>query len=401
MTLEQKKQRIVDALLEQGGLQRLINVTAELIENPIFVCDMSLHVIGSSDCVNAPDDIGWCVVRMTERAMGTGVREACLKEIISSGALTKTMQNDEPVIDSFSFTPYRYIGARIIDHTNVIANATVIEYNRPFTQEDAALVKLFCRIAVFALIARGQSRMQSEPYYGLLTSLLTHSDLHRDDIDSRAKVIGLRFPPVMRVVAVTPNARADHSSNEYLRTVLLRAFPRGMGIVAEDNWIVLILPETYSQQELADILGGLLEPREARAGISRRLTDPCHLKLFFQQAKTAAELPQINHTTICFYEDCYMMHLRKCAASVVNPDIFIDPLLLELEKYDQENKTSFVRDLEIFLRCGRSISKAAKALFLHKNTMYYKISRIEEILKTSLEDENVCFSLELSLRMRD
>lgn len=400
MSLERKKQQIVDALLEQGGLQQLVNVTAEVIGNPMFVCDMSLHVLAYSDSVGAPDDIGWSVIRMTERAMGTGVREACLKEIITSGALAKTMRNDEPVIDSFSFTPYRYIGARILDHTHVIGNATVIEYNRPFTPEDAALLKVFCRVAVYELISHGQAQMQSVPYYGLLESLLRHDDLREEDIQSRAKVIGLRFPPKMLVIAIAPDERCGCSPGDYLRSVLLRSFPRGMGIVLEDHWIALVLPADLSRTELRSSLEQLLDPRDAVAGVSRCFTSPGSLKLFYQQARAAVDLRRQDDKTVVFYEDCYIAHLIRCAASTVKPEIFLDPLLLELERYDQENKTRFVRDLAAFLQNGRSISRAAKALFLHKNTMYYKISRIEEILNISLENEDICFSLELSLKFR-
>lgn len=400
MNFEEKKQRIIDALLERYNLQQLLNVAAEMLDNPIFICDMSFHVLAYSSNIGAPDDIGWNVVCMNKRSLGTGVREACLKEIISSGAIAKTMQNDKPVIDSFSFTPYRYVGARILDHTHVIGNATVIEYNHPFTPEDASLLKFFCRVVVYEMISRGHSPLRSLPYYGLLDSLLHHDDLEPADIQSRAKVIGLRFPAKMQVVAIAPNESLGVSPGDYLSSVLLRGFSHSMGIVLEDHWIALILSAELSRSELQNSLKQLLGSGAVLAGVSRCFTNPGALKLFYQQAKTAVALRRKDDENVFFYDDCYIAHLIRCAASAVRPEIFVDPLLLELERYDQENQTSFVRDLDVFLRNGRSISRAAKALFLHKNTMYYKISRIEEILNISLEDEDVCFSLELSLRMR-
>ncbi|WP_084078461.1 helix-turn-helix domain-containing protein [Desulfitobacterium chlororespirans] len=51
------------------------------------------------------------------------------------------------------------------------------------------------------------------------------------------------------------------------------------------------------------------------------------------------------------------------------------------------------KPLEAYLDSGRSIQRASERFFLHKNTLYYRIRKIEELCAVSLEDENVCFSL--------
>jgi len=64
----------------------------------------------------------------------------------------------------------------------------------------------------------------------------------------------------------------------------------------------------------------------------------------------------------------------------------------------EQNNTDHINDLDTYLNCGRNINKAAKALVIHKNSMYYRISRVEEILGADLQDESVCFSLQLTLK---
>jgi hypothetical protein len=60
----------------------------------------------------------------------------------------------------------------------------------------------------------------------------------------------------------------------------------------------------------------------------------------------------------------------------------LNPLLI----YDEENNAELLKTLQIFLLdCNSSIHESAKMLFIHPNTMKYRLKRIEEILGYSFE----------------
>jgi len=74
----------------------------------------------------------------------------------------------------------------------------------------------------------------------------------------------------------------------------------------------------------------------------------------------------------------------------------LDPLLA----YDSEHGTELVRTLEVFLDCSGSWTKAAETMFVHVNSLRYRIRRIEELTGRdlgSLEDQA---ALLLALRLR-
>jgi Purine catabolism regulatory protein-like family/PucR C-terminal helix-turn-helix domain len=74
----------------------------------------------------------------------------------------------------------------------------------------------------------------------------------------------------------------------------------------------------------------------------------------------------------------------------------LDPLLA----YDSEHGTELVRTLEVFLGCSGSWTKAAETMFVHVNSLRYRIRRIEELTGRdlgSLEDQA---ALLLALRLR-
>ena len=45
MDFETGKARIMDALLAHGGLRHLVDVGADVLGNPIFVCDLAAQVM--------------------------------------------------------------------------------------------------------------------------------------------------------------------------------------------------------------------------------------------------------------------------------------------------------------------------------------------------------------------
>jgi hypothetical protein len=74
-------------------------------------------------------------------------------------------------------------------------------------------------------------------------------------------------------------------------------------------------------------------------------------------------------------------------------------LLAPLLAYDRDHGTELVSTLEVFLACSGSWSKAAEAMFIHVNSLRYRIRRIGELTgrdPRSLEDQA---ALLLALRM--
>lgn len=73
--------------------------------------------------------------------------------------------------------------------------------------------------------------------------------------------------------------------------------------------------------------------------------------------------------------------------------------LENLKKYDKKNSTSMLKTLEFYINEQRNLGRAAVKLYIHRNTMRYRIKRIEEILQCDLNDEKVIFNITLSIKI--
>lgn len=79
-------------------------------------------------------------------------------------------------------------------------------------------------------------------------------------------------------------------------------------------------------------------------------------------------------------------------------EALLHPAATTLIQYDKEHDTDFTETLYVFLRHDRSLSKTAQAMFLHRNTLIYRIERIYQLIGSTLDEpeqkEHLLFSLE-------
>ncbi len=79
--------------------------------------------------------------------------------------------------------------------------------------------------------------------------------------------------------------------------------------------------------------------------------------------------------------------------------IFTNDYLSKLIEYDKGNSTDWLDTLGIYLEEGGSIKKSAERLFIHPNTMSYRIKRIKEILDIELQDKDVQLNLSAAYKI--
>jgi len=68
-----------------------------------------------------------------------------------------------------------------------------------------------------------------------------------------------------------------------------------------------------------------------------------------------------------------------------------------LEAHDRERNSDLVRTLEIFFAANANTSEAADRLFLHRNSIPYRLERVSELTGLNLKDHKARLALQLGL----
>ena len=72
----------------------------------------------------------------------------------------------------------------------------------------------------------------------------------------------------------------------------------------------------------------------------------------------------------------------------------IKPLLA----YDEEHNTQLLYTLETYFNNCQNSVKTSKALFIHRNTLLYRLDRIAEILDLNYNDSEQMLTFQLALK---
>ncbi len=72
-------------------------------------------------------------------------------------------------------------------------------------------------------------------------------------------------------------------------------------------------------------------------------------------------------------------------------------LVRPLVEHDRERRSDLVRTLRIYFASGANASEAADRMFLHRNSMLYRLERIQKLTGLDLKDPDASLALRLGL----
>lgn len=144
-----------------------------------------------------------------------------------------------------------------------------------------------------------------------------------------------------------------------------------------------------------------LENITISAGIGQEIYDIMDLKNGFQQASKALECGRLlkGQGSVIHYDDLGVY--RILAINKEDPEMnkFCQEFLGKLILSDENNNTDYIRTLDTVLRYNDNLREAARELFIHHNTLHYRIARIEEITGMELKSAETRLNLQIALKI--
>ena len=107
-----------------------------------------------------------------------------------------------------------------------------------------------------------------------------------------------------------------------------------------------------------------------------------------------------NEKNLLFYEDLGIYTLLFHEGMEGEMADFSRSALGPLEDYDDRMKSQLFETLEAYFKTGGNLKEMSREMFLHYNSVLYRLGRIKEILDVDLEDEDQKLNLAIALKIR-
>lgn len=278
--------------------------------------------------------------------------------------------------------------------------------------------------------ARERERSEVESRYSAeaLMDVLQGNYQQSDEIIARARVLGydLEVPQVVAIFELAqdepeyPTGSPQAQWSRRLRDELQRVWPAGW-ISSEARRVLALLPISESnvedESEIERAIFTRLERAQARlqqssasngglplftGGIGRLATVVQRIPQSYREAQQALEIGQRlfgegnlhSFARLGIYRLLYHLYGHEELTD------FYQETLGPLLESDKHSNSALIETLEAFFRCNGNLSETARAMHLHRNSLLYRLGRIEELLGKSLEDAELRLSLQIALKIR-
>jgi len=172
--------------------------------------------------------------------------------------------------------------------------------------------------------------------------------------------------------------------------------------------VILILPAD-EKRDVIDVKTLAEEMRESVArqmhgltvsiGLGSRYGELQDLKKSMKEAELALKVVKCSSdkNSICSYNELGIYRLLFKIKDSRDLESFHFEILGSLLDYDRMYQSQLVETLDAYMAENRNFLKTAERLHIHRNTLKYRLKRIEEISKRSLQNSYDCLNFQVGL----
>jgi len=264
-------------------------------------------------------------------------------------------------------------------------------------------------------------------YNSFLNSLIEGIFVNKEEILLRAKFIGKTLFEKYSVVLVNLSEFKNYTLklenveinevvmdnlNRNLINTLYRSIPEISNalIYFKNDFLVLFLPnikDIFSNFEkiitnVQKSLSIYVKKQDIKIGVGswHNLLD---IHISYNEAHKAINLTNsLTEKKIIYFDELGIMKMFIDKNENIDIEMlkkYHDRYILPILSQDEKSDSKLFETLDMFIKCNLSMPKTSEVLFIHKNTLRFRLNKIENLLNISFNCNDDIFNITLSLKI--
>lgn len=409
--------RLMKILLQEGGLEVLCNSIKELITAPVAIVDSLFKPMAKSR------DDEW---------------EFVFKELLNNGNIINHLKKKQDVKSNFVFYSFasnklNKLGIKVclvrIEHDNFLLGylAVLLKIDvESLKEDDIVTLERACIMAALEIIKQRNIQKVSRKFFNeFLGELLEGKLTSLEEIHQRAHFLGVRMYDRYAVILVNTSIYKNYykqigrlKKNEFtldsLKDSVIKEITNRINILKDaliydrGDYIAILLPQTEAITsrlsgiitELKNILVFYLKNVKIGIGEWKDLLriNESYIDAYYA-LKVALNDP--DNDIVYFNDLGILKFFIKNSGDLDTRHIreIYDRTLKPLADYDTKNKSDLITTLDTYFKSNFCFNKTAQKLFVHINTLRYRLEKIELLTGLSLKKSEDLFNLYLGLKI--
>lgn len=374
------------------SIEAVIDAASVRLGNSLLFCDMNFKIISSASSVPILDPLwlentrkGYCCYDFINE-----VKE--LKSIRSASQTTAAIEV------TCSKSPFRKLSSKVFHNQTQIGFLLMIEGENHFLPSHFEMLSTISHVISYTISYYKLDLFEKNSvYHEVLYDML----IGTPSKETMPRLAALQFPSMMRVLFLRS---LKYPGQSYLKNFVCKDLKKqipGTHITYHNNGIVAVIPQeedTKAELRLLEMLKGFSKKEYIQMGISNAFSCMESFVTHYEQAYAALESGnKIDPEELAYlFKDYQIFNLFSEVKKPEKLEWFCHPSLAVLNRYDQENGSQLYKTLYVYIEMGGNIKAASESLYIHRNSLVYRLNRITDLCKVDLTDVHTRFLLRLS-----
>ncbi len=396
-------QSLMDVVLGGGSLWRLLEVLGEYLERSITIESASFELQAYTQ--QGPIDEGRERSIEEERSS-----PEVIESLMASGIFKQMLTEQQPVYVEPRpevGLEMRRIVAPIIVAQSVIGYMWIIGDDRELTMLDEMAIGQAATVAALLMykeraVQETQVKMRGDFFNILLDSEAFSSAW----LEGQAAMLDFPLNWNYQIMLVSAGQSTTGDLTALMNAVdgALKGIAKAL-VFTRDQKIVVVL-QTRSEPDgrtIADaLLRRLSQPSDQMLiGVGNPVYKVGDVASSYEQAMDAVTIAATLGITegVTVFEDLGLLHwLQQIPTEALHLNNYYRAIV-KLDSHDKEQNKQLLHTLEMYLGTGGVIKDASEQLFVHRNTLIYRLERVEALTGIDLRNNDHQLNLTVALKM--
>ena len=393
--LLERSQVFQERLMDIDSLDGLISLACSVMDCSLYICDGQGFILAHSPIEDRACHSFRNTVQNTRQ-----ISKEKLKTMLGPAPLCNVIRDPMCVGDTCT----RLSFPLKIGEQGLPGAITFFIWDRPVSQNDQALASMVA--GAFSVFMRkrfyvaGSSQASK---ISLLRELLDYKPGLRSYYERGLAMENLHaVKGSFRLLCICPQEE-QHTDPEALAMEIQYQHPGAWAFPHQSSILVVFSESQFSADAASADLEQLLESRQLCACLSVEFVSLLDLRYVYEDTRVCLTLAMRKSPSERLHRaERYLdlAFLSKCREHFPLEQYYLEGFR-RLHDYDEENGKGYLTTLTAYLDNNMSVSAAAKAIFMHRNTMSQQLEKIEEILGVPLKDKEMCWYLQLCLKIHE
>lgn len=369
-------ERLLMAALDHVPLPDFLGICAERLANPIAAFASDGTVLATAGAFLGP--IGGTIWEH----LGSGALDWSYYAPSDQRMLHQSVpRTTRPYLFRPKSDPeHEYLGAFVRHEGKLVASVGLVDINSPHTSGQVETVNQIAHMLGLYLSGNGLYLRLAQKSASLLSELISGGEVAPQTVRHWLDEQGLTTFDRFCIAALVPCGDGEESHGaSHLKSAVERLVRNSIACENDGALAVLVgVEQEASPAEVADTFEKAFSRLDAAWGASPIFRDVTRTATYFAQARLACEMD--GGTFVEAYPNVVFSALVK-----THPyETLIDPTVLDCMAIGDAGST-ILESLRAYLLHGGNIASAAQSLYVHRNTLVYRLGKAERSLGIDLD----------------